>query len=341
MTAHAPRVSVVVPTIGRRERLVRVLDRLERQRAPAKSFEVLVVEDAAETEARFDPGPRSVEVRVLRATRPGASAARNLGVHEAGGEIVLFLDDDVLAESSLVAEHLATHERHPEPEVGVLGRVRWADELRITPFMRWVERGIQFDYESIVGEEAGWGRFYTANASVKRKLVERVGGFDEERLPFGYEDLDLALRMHAHGFRLLYNERASAEHLHPMDLSFWRVRVRRIAAAERRFCELHPEVPPHFHRLFADALAAPPASGRGRHLIRFVGRAFPVLGKRVWYSADMAYRQALAPAFMAAWQAAGQASEAGPDLAERQAAVSVEGSAGSPEPGRSGPAPGP
>jgi len=183
--------------------------------------------------------------------------------------------------------------------------VRWADELEVTPFMRWLEDGIQFDYPNIEGTEAGWGRFYTANASVKRGLLERVGGFDEERLPFGYEDLDLALRMHAHGFRLLYNRAAVAEHLHPMDLEFWKRRVSRIAISERRFVAMHPEVPPYFYELFSAAAAAPPARGRGARLARFGPRSLPVIGPRVWGSADAAYRQALAGPFLEAWQAAG------------------------------------
>ena len=64
--------------------------------------------------------------------------------------------------------------------------------------------------------------------------VKDQGGFDERRLPYGYEDLDLALRMHElDGFRLLYNRAAGAEHLHAMDLDFWTRRVARIADRRR------------------------------------------------------------------------------------------------------------
>src|SRR5204862_2528736 len=167
--------------------------RLDRQTAPPESFEVLVVADAKEEQpdALEDAAAgRGYAARVVRAGRPGASAARNAGWRAAAAPLVLFLDDDILPEPALVAEHLAWHRRHPEDEVGVLGQVRWADELRVTPFMRWLEHGIQFDYPNIEGTEAGWGRFYTANVSVKRALVERVGGFEEDALPFGYEDLD-------------------------------------------------------------------------------------------------------------------------------------------------------
>jgi len=299
-----PELSILIPTLGRPRLLGRVLDRLEDQTAGSRAFEVIVAADAKERELgsldRAVAG-RSYPARRLQATRPGASAARNAAWRAAAGRVVLFLDDDILPERQLVAEHLDWHRRSPAAEVGVLGRVRWADELRVTPFMRWLEDGIQFDYPNIEGIEAGWGRFYTANASVKRCLLERVGGFEEEKLPFGYEDLDLALRMREHGFRLLYNRAAVAEHLHPMDLEFWKRRVARIAISERRFVEMHPEVPPYFFDLFSHAASAPPAKGRGARVARFVPKSFPLLGPWVWQSADAVYRQALAGPFLEAW----------------------------------------
>ena len=303
----APALSIVIPTLGRPGILGRVLDRLGEQTAPAGAFEVLVVADAKEDrpEAVEDAlAGRPFAARLLRGPKPGAAAARNAGWRAASGSLILFLDDDVLPEPPLVAEHLAWHRRHPAEEVGVLGRVRWADELRVTPFMRWLEQGIQFDYLRIRGTEAGWERFYTANVSVKRALVERVGGFEEDALPFGYEDLDLGLRMREHGFRLLYNRAAAAEHLHPMDLAMWKRRVARIAVSERRFVALHPEIPPYFHDLFSAAAAAPAARGRGARLARFVPPSTPILGPRVWGSVDAVFRQALAAPFLEAWQAA-------------------------------------
>jgi GT2 family glycosyltransferase len=311
-------LSVVIPTLGRPAQLRRVLDRLEAQAGVAGKFEVIVVADAKETQ--FDAvdeavGERSFPARRLQADRPGASAARNIGWRAAEAPLILFTDDDVFAESRLIAEHLEWHARNPAEEVGVLGRLRWADELRVTPFMRWVERGIHFDFHSIEGTDAGWGRFYTANSSVKRALIESVGGFEEKELPYLYEDLDLALRMNEEaGFRLLYNRAAVAEHLHPMDLEYWKGRVRKIAVSERAFVRRHPQVPAYFHEKFSRAAAAPPAKGRGELLLRLVPPGFPWLGRRAWFSAEMRWLQALAVPFLEAWEEAGQAlASAGDD----------------------------
>jgi glycosyltransferase involved in cell wall biosynthesis len=276
-----PELTVVIPTLGRSPALPRVLDRLA-------GAEVVVVADAA--------APADVAAD-LRAAVPGASAARNAGWRAASSPLVLFLGDDILAGPGLVDAHLARHRAEPDDDVAVVGHVAWARELRPTPFMRWLDGGIQFDFAGIRGEDAGWARFYTANASVKRAALERAGGFDEDAFPFLYEDLDLARRA---GLRVRYAPGAAAEHLHPATLEGWRARMAQIAVAERRFVERHGGAP-HFHGLLGAAAAIPPGRGWGARLARVVPRRTPVVGDLVWGRADVWWRQQLAAPFMAAW----------------------------------------
>jgi len=301
-----PELSVVIPTRQRDELLLRTLRRLVRQTASAERFEVIVVRDAS------DAGTSAGEelewpfaLRWLRAGRAGASAARNLGWRAASSPVVLFLGDDILACDRLVSSHLDAHRRHPAHEVGVLGRVGWAREVRPTPFMRWLERGIQFDYASLdQGAEPRWWHFYTANASLKRTLLESVGGFDEDHFPYLYEDLDLAARMSKRGFRVIYAAEAFAEHLHPQTVKEWGERIEVIARAERRFVERHPGSVPYYHRLFTTALRDP-ARGISARLIGVVPRRTPWLGSRVWASAELRWRRELGERFMSAWESGG------------------------------------
>lgn len=301
--------------------LRRVLDGYERQDAPPGSFEVVVVSDRADPDpAAVDAaiGTRSYRVRRISGDEPGLSANRNAGRRAAETPLVLFTDNDTIPVPRLVSEHLAWHEENPEEEVGVVGLVRWASELDVTTFMRWLDDGIQFDYPNIHGTEAGWGRFYGANASIKTAFAERVGDFDQQRFPYGYEDLDWACRADKHGFRLLFNPDAVVDHLRPMTLEFWKQRARRVAVAERQFVRMHPEVPPYFWHLFTDATRRSPASGRGRALAPYVPRTVPWLGPRVWTSVDVYYRQQLAPHFLQAWEEWEADAEQGvPDLSER------------------------
>jgi glycosyltransferase involved in cell wall biosynthesis len=306
------RLSVVIPVLGRHDVLRRVLTGLREQCDRAGGYEVLVVSDAAE------PDPEAVDraaaehgARALRASRPGASAARNAGWRAARAPVVLFLGADILPSRRLLERHAAHHARHPEPEVAVLGRVRWAREGGITTFMRWLDRGVQFDYPNITDGETGWGSFYTANVSVKRGLLERAGGFDEEGFPFLYEDLELAYRLRDHGLRLLVDHDALGEHLHPTTLEDWKRRIAAVARAERRFSARHPDVPPYFYWKFRIASEGPPARGRGMFLAPMVPPRLPVLGPYVWGSVDTKYSQALAPAFLQAWEEEEEGSGSG------------------------------
>jgi GT2 family glycosyltransferase len=281
MTAE---LSVVIPTLGRSAALPEVLERLAAQGAAA---EILVVADAAAP---------SVAAATHRAERPGASAARNAGLRAATAPVVLFLGDDILPSPRLLAAHLDRHARLPDERVAVLGHVRWARRLRRTAFMAWLERGIQTDYGSIAGDRAGWGHFYTTNVSVKRSFALRAGGFDED-LPFLYEDLDLARRLHDLGLDLRYAPEAEAEHLHPATLEDWKRRMEAVGAAERAFAGKHPDFEPYFHARLSRAAAGAPARGRGARLARWIPPRTPVLGPRVWASAEAYFAQQLWPSF--------------------------------------------
>ena len=301
---------MVISTLGNHSGLRRMLDRLEVQDAEPGSFEVLVVATVADS----DPGAveraigtRPYPVRNLTRGTPGPSSDRNVGWQAADAPIVLFTDNDTVPEERLISEHRAWHRRNPQEEVGVLGHVRWARELEVTPFMLWLDHGMQLDYPNLDGTHAGWRRFYGANISVKKRMIERVGGFDAERLPYPYDHLDFGYRAEKLGFRLLYNRRAVVEHLRGMDLDFWRTKMRRLAVAERAFVRTHPKVPPYFYRRFSQAARLPPAPVRSARLLRLVPRRFPWLGRRFWTSADLYYLQALAPDFLWAWEDEGVA----------------------------------
>jgi GT2 family glycosyltransferase len=308
--AGAPRLSVVIPTYRRHAALARSLDALERQTVAANDFEVIVVDDPEEDDAEAVAEAVAAERRPFAARHlhrhaRGVSAARNVGWRAARAPIVMFLGDDILGDRDLLEQHLRWQACHPDERVGVLGHVRWARELELTPFMRWLEHGTQFDYHTIPGSEASWGHFYTSNVSVKRALLERAGGFDEQHFPFLYEDLDLGYRLSDLGFRLLYNRRARAQHLHQTDLAEWRRRMAATALAERQWVALHPQLRPYFYEHFSAAAAHPVARGRtGRYLLRWVPTWMPWLGRRVWTNATIYYRQQLGPAFLQAWREA-------------------------------------
>jgi GT2 family glycosyltransferase len=183
--------------------------------------------------------------------------------------------------------------------------------------MRWLDDGVQFHFGALEGDEASWAHLYGANSSIKRRFLERVGGYDEERLPYLYEDIDWGYRAREHGLRVLYNRRAIVDHWRPMSLDVWKSRAPMLAATEWQFCQMHPDVAPWFHQKFSDAISRPRARGRGAALARFVPKWLPWLGEKVWFNADVYWRQQIAPHFLTSWDAAlaGAPGSVQPDVA--------------------------
>ncbi|MCJ2143810.1 glycosyltransferase family 2 protein [Methylobacterium sp. E-066] len=106
------RVSVVVPTADRPALLEDALASIRALEGPEMTFEILVGDNGT------DPETRAVAARFgaryLPADRPGAGAARNVGLAAATGEFVAFLDDDDIWRPGHIAPLIAALDSHPE-----------------------------------------------------------------------------------------------------------------------------------------------------------------------------------------------------------------------------------
>jgi glycosyltransferase involved in cell wall biosynthesis len=197
-----PELSVVIPTHNRGEFLRECLDSFRRQSAPAGTFEVVVVIDGstdgtAEMLADFAP---SFELSVLTQAQAGASAARNAGADSARGRVLLFVDDDMTASSSLVSAHLAAHHMQEEiAGVGVIAR-------RIPPaadrFALLRAEASRSHYEHLLMRPLSYLDCYGGNCSVSHSLFAEVEGFSVD-LPV-LNDLEFAYRLREAGARFVF-----------------------------------------------------------------------------------------------------------------------------------------
>src|SRR4051794_34395208 len=110
----APAASIVIPTEGRVAYLEVTLDSLTSQDAD-EPYELVVVDDAAD-----DATPEVCERHGVRCVshneRRGANAARNTGLRETSGELVVFVDDDVEAPPGWLRSYLDGARRHPDSD---------------------------------------------------------------------------------------------------------------------------------------------------------------------------------------------------------------------------------
>jgi GT2 family glycosyltransferase len=243
-------LSVVVPTYRRPALLERCLTSLWVQTLDADRYEVVAVDDGSgdQTADVLREAARTSNVRpIIQPENRGPAAARNRGVAEARGDLICFIDDDVVAAPDLLAQHLRFHAQARDERLGVLGRIHWEPHLRVTSFMRWLDRsGLQFGYDTWLREGAvdpPYAAFYTANLSMSRQLLLDAGGFDE-RFPYpAYEDMELAYRLAERGFRLDYRPAAVGFHARAIDLRTFCQRMTHVAEAAALLRAVQPDFP--------------------------------------------------------------------------------------------------
>ena len=203
-------ISVVIPTYNRCDTLKKALVAYLDQTALQSIAEILVVDDGStdstggvvELMARESVVP----IRYLLQENKGPAAARNVGIREAAGELILFTDDDIIPQRDLVAQHLEWHRNFPGEETAVLGYVTWAPEISSTPFMKWYGLEALFSYAELAGRsKIDYRYFYTCNISLGKYFLHRNGIFDEDFKVAAWEDIELGFRLDRAGMRLLYN----------------------------------------------------------------------------------------------------------------------------------------
>ena len=106
-----------------------------------------------------------------------------------------------------------------------------------------MEKGWQFGF-SLIKDPArlDFNFFYTSNLSIGRSFFLESGGFDEGFQEYGWEDIELSLRLEREGMRLVYHPAAVAFHDHPTSLASFIDRQRRVGYSAWRFYKTHPEM---------------------------------------------------------------------------------------------------
>jgi glycosyltransferase involved in cell wall biosynthesis len=268
------RLSVVIPTCNRRDILAQCLAALEAQSLAPGLFEVLIVDDGSEddTPAFLQTYAPAFAFRHFRQQeRGGPARARNRGIREARGGIIVFLNDDAVLEPDGLATHLAGHDGVEGGRVSVLGEFSLPDAFARSLWGHVLNHSdLLFDYAGMrPGRLYGANQYYTCNVSTPRDVLFEVGLFDEAFTGtwWGAEDIDIGLRLAraAPPVPVLYLDGCAARHMHDLTVrDFERMFTVRGGGAVRMFAK-DPDAWPHYHDIRAEDVAfwrALPASCR-------------------------------------------------------------------------------
>lgn len=207
------RISVVIPTYRRPDRLDRCLAALAGQRLDPSEYEILVADDADDEATR-----RQVEgwaekmpaaLRYLAVIGPhGPAAARNVGWRDAVGEVIAFTDDDCRPNPGWLAAGLAAIDAGADAASG-----RVVVPLPESPT----------DYERDAAGLEG-AEFVTANVFCRRDALEALGGFDERFTAAWREDSDLHFALLERGKCVVAAPGAVV--VHPVRPASWGISLR-------------------------------------------------------------------------------------------------------------------
>jgi len=242
------KISVVIPTYNRAENLKMSLTALLEQDFSIDDYEIIVINDGSTysidtTIAGLSNNTSSI--RIYNQEHRGPGPARNLGIKESTGEIILFVGDDIVSSRRLLREHFEWHQKFKEENIAVLGFVSWSSDIKITPFMKWIEsNGLQFAYPLIKNcGDLGFKFFYTANISVKRRFFLKNNlFFDEQFKHAAFEDTELGYRFCKIGGKIVYNKNAIGYHYHPITFSSFCLRTKYAIRSAILFSQKWPGV---------------------------------------------------------------------------------------------------
>ena len=180
--------------------LQKALPAIFRQDIDRSLFEVLLVDDGStdNTEALAKEFEVFPNFSYFKIEKSGASKARNEGIKKAKGEIVIFIDSDIIVKSDFIKEHVQSHEK--EDNLIIRGPVIATYDLE-NPF---IVKPKLTDISNAF--------FATGNTSVKTKYLVEAGLFDEEFSQYGWEDLELGLRLKKLGLKVVDNPKATGYH---------------------------------------------------------------------------------------------------------------------------------
>ena len=245
----APEISVVVPTYNRTDTLAWMLDSYARQTLPVNRFELILVDN--------DSNPDTVELLECLPDLPiqlrylwiapnrGPGPARNAGILEARGRIVLLGTDDTQALPTLLTEHLRAHHQYPDRAVAILGHIDWDPASPINSLMRYTTEvsGNQYAFFAIQDPtNCEIGYFYGSNLSLKREFLVEGDHLFSPAIVYGYEDVELGHRLKQDGLRIVYHKPARVFHRHFYDLTAFAHRMYRVGEAAIAVSKLHPEL---------------------------------------------------------------------------------------------------
>lgn len=215
-------ISVIIPTYNRVDTLNKCLQHLENQSIGIENYEVIIVDDCS-----IDNTPEFCEnyvskvenVRYIRNEKnSGQATTRNVGVRASKGDIVLFLDNDLLASNIFLEAHLNLYKAKQNENIAIVSDVTYqSEDLDKTNFGRFIQsRAIGYRSEKYMSgidfSDIPSNFFAGGGSSCKKEDAFKIGLFEEGLKKYGSEDELFGYRLKKAGFKIVFCSEAKLIH---------------------------------------------------------------------------------------------------------------------------------
>ncbi|MER3446058.1 MAG: glycosyl transferase [Candidatus Dadabacteria bacterium] len=201
-----PFISVIVPVYNGDEYLSRCLNALAA--SSYKSFEIIVVDDASTDDSAEIS--RKMGATVLKLPhQSGPAAARNYGTSKAQGDILFFVDSDVVVQPGTIARVVADFQENPDI-AAIFGS--YDDNPASTDFLSQLRNLFHYFIHQNSNKQAK--TFWAGCGAIYKEVFCELKGFDEIRYPrASIEDIELGLRIWRRGYRIMLDKELQVKHL--------------------------------------------------------------------------------------------------------------------------------
>ena len=205
-------ISVVIPTYNRLPILKKCLDSLENQLFidDRHSYEIVIVDDGS-TDGTTDWLRTNIDLfphlRLFEQSHGGPAMGRNLGVANSKGDLIVFIDSDLVVDKFFLSNHLKSL-TSAWKKLGHRRCFTYGSVINTSNFNNPNSEPFKF-------QDLSWAYFATGNVAIDKKVLERSGLFDPSFQLYGWEDLELGERLRNMGVKLIKCPKAIGYHWHP------------------------------------------------------------------------------------------------------------------------------
>lgn len=227
--------SIVIPVHNRCELLINTLEALNYQQGyTINDYEVIVVDDGSDENIinNINSVNKKYSLKYLflpRCSHSCVARARNYGWKIANGEIIIFIDSDIIVKNDFLKEMERSYQiSHDLLVVGTRimldKRVNFEDIGNGSIFEKFKDPVSlsslrEFRYEvfddysyNFASIRYPWLLVFGCNMTIPKKWLKKTGGFDEKFIHWGQEDNELAYRLHYEGVRIVINSKLEVLH---------------------------------------------------------------------------------------------------------------------------------